>query len=237
MKFPIFIISYNRLDCLRKLLEWLGTAESAEPIVIDNGSTYGPLLDWLEQMSRTILVHRFNDNYGPYRVWEQRLFDRHTSQQQPFFLVTDPDVVPIPQCPKDAIPRLVDVWNEFRCARVGLSLRIEGIPDSLPSAADIRRWESSLQTNEIARTPAGDRPPVRCYDSMLDTTFQLNHRDMLPPSRGSGAIRLAHPYQADHLGWQLDPSHLSEEDRFYWKTASNLASTLEGLRVRRIVPT
>jgi hypothetical protein len=238
MKVPVFIISFNRLLCLQKLVAWLESAEGAEPIILDNGSTYRPLLDWLDAMRGTIAIQRFGDNFGPYRVWDQRLFVPHTTADRPFYVVTDPDVVPIAECPKDAIPRLIDTWNELRSPKVGLSLRLEAIPDTLPNGREIRHWETTLQSNELARpNPGGGADIPRRYGSMLDTTFQVNHRDILPPSYGSPGVRLAHPYQADHLGWQLDPRRLSEEDRFYWQTASRSASTIEVLRCRGVVPT
>jgi hypothetical protein len=146
--------------------------------------------------------------------------------------------VPIADCPKDALPRLVETWNELRCPKVGLSLGLDTIPDTLPSAREIRDWEATLQTQEIelARVGAGSGGGLRCYGSLLDTTFQVNHGGVLPPSYGSTGIRLGHPYQADHLGWHLDPDHLSEEDIFYWETASDRASTIQGLRNRGLAP-
>lgn len=233
MKIPVFIVSFNRLLCLQRLVAWLESAELAEPIIVDNGSTYGPLLDWFDSMRGTIAIHRLGDNYGPYRVWEQRLFEPHTTPDRPFYVVTDPDVVPIAECPKDAIPQLVETWNALRCPKVGLSLRLETIPDTLPTGREIQAWERTLQSEEVVRANgAVAGVPLRCYRSLLDTTFQVNHRDVVPLSYGSTGIRLAHPYQADHLGWQLDPQHLTDEDKFYWETASVRASTIEVLKGR-----
>jgi hypothetical protein len=230
-KVPVFIISFNRLDCLQKLVDWLATAELAEPIIVDNASSYPPLLDWFERMRGTITIHDFKDNYGPYRVWEQRLFEPHTSPQQPFYVVTDPDVVPITECPKDAIPRLIDTWNRFRCPKVGLSLRLDTIPPTLPTGQEIRGWETTLQS-DLRPGDAGAAAVPQHYTSLLDTTFQVNHRDAVPPSYGSTGIRLAHPYQADHLGWHLDPQRLSDEEKYYWDTASSRASTIQVLKGR-----
>jgi len=237
MKVPVFILSFNRLACLRQLIAWLESAELAEPVIVDNGSTYLPLLDWFDSMRNAIAIRRFDDNYGPYRVWDQRLFASDTGADQPFYVVTDPDVVPIEECPKDVIPRLIEAWHELRRPKIGLSLRLGTIPDTLPHGGEIRRWEETLQSRELPR-PArhGGGAPLRCYDSLLDTTFQVNHRDVLPPSHGSEGVRLAHPYQADHLGWQIDPQRLSEEDEFYWRTSSDRASTIQGLRNRGVGP-
>jgi hypothetical protein len=235
VKIPVFIISFNRLDCLKKLVAWLESAEMAEPVIVDNASTYPPLVEWFEAMKTSIAIHRFETNYGPYRVWDERLYAAHTTDAQPFYVVTDPDVVPIAECPKDAIPRLVEAWQELRRPKIGLSLRYETIPDTLPSAHDIRRWEMSMQSRELPRAAGADGAPrPRCYDSMLDTSFQLNHRDVQAPSCGSHGIRLAHPYMADHLGWHLDPARLSPEDKYYWDTASHRASTIQTLRARGI---
>jgi hypothetical protein len=228
---PVFIISFNRLTCLQRLIAWLETAELAEPIVVDNGSTYEPLLEWFESMRGTITIRRCHDNYGPYRVWDERLFEPFTSPGQPFYAVTDPDVVPTGDCPRDAIPRLIEVWRATQCPKVGLSLRLAGIPNSLPSHAWVRQWEASMQSPEIVQMAADPNGrSTAYYPSMLDTTFQVNHRDLVPPSKGSDGHRLAFPYEADHLGWQIDPMNLSDEDRFYWQTASARASTIETLK-------
>ncbi len=237
MTLPVFIISFNRLDCLRKLVAWLETAAQAQPIIVDNGSTYPPLVEWLDSMKHAFPIERFPDNRGPYRVWDQRLFERFTSEPQPFYVVTDPDVVPSADCPGDALPRLVDVWQATRCPKVGLSLRLEGIPDSLPTCGAIRRWEASMQRPEQTIEIVGPGGTVRAYnESMLDTTFQVNHRDLVPPSCGSAGVRLAAPYQADHLGWQIDPRNLGDEDRFYWRTASSGASTIQTLKSAGFAP-
>lgn len=231
VKIPVFVISFNRLTCLQRLIAWLETAEWAEPIIVDNGSTYEPLLEWFEGLRGAIAIQRCEDNYGPYRIWEQRLFDPFTNARQPFYAVTDPDILPTADCPRDAIARLVDVSRATRSPKVGLSLRLDGIPSSLPGHEAVRDWEEKMQRPDIVR--AVDDPSGRsiaCYPSMLDTTFQVNHRDRVPPSEGSPGIRLAHPYEADHLGWQIDPEDLSAEDRFYWQTASASASTIENLK-------
>jgi hypothetical protein len=234
---PVFIISFNRLACLRRLVAWLETAEQAQPILIDNGSTYPPLVEWLDSMKSTFPIQRFTDNGGPYRVWDQRLFEPFTNESQPFYVVTDPDIVPTADCPRDAIPRLVDVWQATRCPKVGLSFRLEAIPDHLPTREAIRGWEASLQRPDLAEDVARPGGTVRAYrGSLLDTTFQGNHRELLPPSGGSAGIRLAPPYQADHLGWQIDPRNLDDEDRFYCQTASEHASTIETLKSEGFVP-
>ena len=61
--------------------------------------------------------------------------------------------------------------------------------------------------------------------------WQVNHRDVVPPSYGSPGIRLAHPYQADHLGWNLDPLRLSEEEALTWVRALNHLRLVAGARL------
>ena len=150
VKVPVFIISFNRLTCLQKLIAWLETAEWAEPIIVDNGSTYGPLLEWLDAMAGAVAIQRCEDNYGPYRVWEQRLFEPFTSARQPFFGLTDPDILPTAACPRDAIARLVDVSQSTRSPKVGLSLRLDGIPRSLPGHV----FASSLRAKASSAVPS-----------------------------------------------------------------------------------
>ena len=59
---PVFLIAYNRLGYLRQLVAWLERAGYSDIRIIDNCSSYPPLLEYLERSPHA--VHRMDRNYG-----------------------------------------------------------------------------------------------------------------------------------------------------------------------------
>ena len=96
---PVIIISRDRLDCLRQLVDWLEHAPGIGTIhIVDNASTWPPLLDYLDQSPHT--VHRLEVNLGHHAPWVIGLV---ASVSGAPFVVTDPDVLPDATCPPDVI--------------------------------------------------------------------------------------------------------------------------------------
>ena len=97
---PIFVNSFNRLACLRRLLEWLCAAGHRRIFVIDNASTYPPLLDYLDEVERHHIatVMRLPENVGHLAIWACGLLDRLGITSE--YVYTDPDVVPADFCPR-----------------------------------------------------------------------------------------------------------------------------------------
>ena len=87
---PIFVNSFNRLTCLRRLLEWLCAAGHRRIFVIDNASTYPPLLDYLGEVERHHLatVIRLPENVGHLAIWACGLLDRLGITSE--YVYTDP---------------------------------------------------------------------------------------------------------------------------------------------------
>lgn len=42
------IINWNRLEYPKNMADWLAENGTVEPIIVDNGSTYPPLLEYYE---------------------------------------------------------------------------------------------------------------------------------------------------------------------------------------------
>ena len=62
----IFICSYNRLIPLQQLVSSLLTRGYNNIVILDNQSTYEPLLDWYKTLEGTnVTVYQCKHNYGP----------------------------------------------------------------------------------------------------------------------------------------------------------------------------
>lgn len=192
----VWITNFNNLDRgFRRLVEWLQDANVSIK-VIDNGSTWEPLLRYYETSGLEII--RPGNNLGPYAFWELGL---HRSSER--FIITDPDVVPSSECPKDLIARMSEMLDKGH-KKVGPSLRIDNLPGNYPGTEKVISWEQQFWTN----------PTEGGYAALIDTTFAMYEPDRpfeLP------ALRLAAPYSFEHVPWYEGSEQNAERD-FYNST-------------------
>lgn len=192
--------------------------------IVDNGSTYLPVLDWYEKQ-KDIQVIKLNMNGGHTSPWKYNIVDRSN-----FYAVTDPDL-DISEVPNDWDSLLINGINKYRCGKAGFSLSGKNIPEGNPA------WI----LDEFFRYPDGYHPTtwgknIKLCDNFfnfpIDTTFAVY-------SPGSsyfiGGIRSNEPYTAKHLPWHivLDADKksdsfqikMNDEIYFYFKNASDSSVT------------
>lgn len=212
---PIFIISFNRLGYLRELVRWLEQAGYTNLQIIDNASSYPPLVAYLEQSPHT--VHRMDKNYGHLVLWESGQFDA-TITKQPFVL-TDCDVVPDENCPPEVVQYLAHALKRYKhVSKVGLSLRIDDLPDHYELKQKVVEWETQFWRHRLGDTPF--------FEAAIDTTFAY-YRPNVPPSSPKWwrALRTDVPYSARHLPWYVDSTQpATEEDLFYQQQIKAMSS-------------
>jgi hypothetical protein len=187
---PIFITVRDRVSDLRNLVAWLEKAGHERICLLDNQSTYEPLLTYLSDSPHEVIY--LKENFGPRALWEADLVPNER------FVVTDPDVLPIDDCPLDAVAYLEELMDRHRVTKAGLGLYLDDV-ESYPSLA----WEHSLVSPEREIAPA-------VYMSLIDTTFAV-YGAGVPWSLD--AIRTGHPYRARHLPWYV--TEPGPEDRYY----------------------
>jgi hypothetical protein len=121
------------------------------------------------------------------------------------FVVTDPDVLPDPDCPWDVIAHFQQILDRHRDAdKVGFGLRIDDLPSGFPHRDAVVRWETQFWQNEV-------EPGV--FKAEIDTTFALYR-----PGRDHkkyNALRTGAPYVARHLPWYVASDSVTDEDRHY----------------------
>lgn len=205
---PIIINNFNRLDCLQKLITALEERGYTNIHILDNQSTYPPLLDWYETCPYEII--RLEKNIGYQAIWKSGVYDRF---KRSFYVYTDSDVVPDENCPKDFMKRFLDTLRKYpRCLKVGFGLRIDNLPDHFAQ-------KEAVLANErrFWKEPLGD-----ClYKAQIDTTFALYRPYCYGPANDHHLmIRTGDPYVACHLPWYADSSNLSNEDYYYIQTTT-----------------
>lgn len=214
---PILIISFNQLYYLKQLVNFLKKHKYSNIVIIDNNSSYPPLLDYFEVISKDVTVHRLKDNLGHLSFWKHNeLFKQYSKG---YYVVTDPDVVPIEDCPDDFLNTFRLLLDKaFDRTKVGFSLAIGDIPDFNPNKSNILAWEDHFWKYKISQN---------LYKAEIDTTFALYRpKYQYRRKRFTKAWRTDHPLQARHGGWYIDINNLTEEQEYYIKTANASASWL-----------
>lgn len=201
VRVPVIITVRDRVSPLVELVTWLEQLDHVSIILLDNDSRYPPLLEYLASSPHQVV--RLGRNLGPRSAWLSGVAQR-VGLRTPY-VVTDPDVVPVPECPTDVLGHFADLLVRHPgIGRVGFGLRIDDLPTSNPRADDIITWESQFWDHEV-------EPGVFAAD--IDTTFALYRPGVAV--KGSGALRTGAPYVARHLAWYDDPRAPDEEEQFY----------------------
>jgi hypothetical protein len=199
---PVFVIVRDRLTALRRLIDWLERAGHDEIWLVDNDSTFPPLVEFLNETPHHVV--RLGHNLGHRSPFLSGTVQRVAADRH--FVVTDPDVVPDDDCPLDAVDHFRELLDRHpEIDKVGFGLRIDDLPDTYPLAPAVRAWEARFWTNEV-------EPGV--YRADIDTTFAL-YRPLHRRHREDSALRTGAPYVARHLPWYLGPDDLGDEDRWY----------------------
>lgn len=202
-KIPIIINNYNQLDYLKRLIDALEKRGYSNIYIIDNASTYPPLLEYYMHCPYT--VYKLKDNLGYLALWKSGLFELF---KRDYFVYTDPDVEPVEECPDDFMERFYNLMRKYKySAKVGFSLRISDLPDCFGNKQKVIEWESKFWKKEA-------EPNV--YKAPIDTTFALHRPFTFSTSREEEKmLRVGEPYTLRHLPWYVDPDNMSENMKYY----------------------
>lgn len=213
--YPVFVVCRDRVTHLVNLLDWLeSVGHDREVYLIDNDSSYRPLLEFYKRTHHTVL--HMGGNYGHRVGWDQGVIRRHAACRR--FVYTDPDLLPVEDCPLNAIERMAKVLDSDGAAvKCGFSIKIDDLPDWCRDG--IQAWEARFWQDYVGLLGA--------YRALTDTTFALYNSGASKRFKYKVSYRLPPPYTVRHLPWYVDPSNLDDEESYYIahadKTVSNYA--------------
>jgi glycosyltransferase involved in cell wall biosynthesis len=212
LSIPILIINYNRLADLKALINFLQERKHKNIVIVDNNSTYPPLLDYYKTIEQDVTIERMNKNYGHMVFWENR--ELYNKYSKGYHIITDADIIPNENLPSNYIRQLLDILDKNKnVTKVGFALRIDDIPDYYQHKQKVLEWEKKHWENNIGNN---------LYLNELDTTFAI-----YPPRykydllNFYSAIRVAGDFTAKHNGWYIDNQNLTEEEEYYFETAND----------------
>ena len=208
---PIVINNFNRLSFPLQLIRFLEDCGFANIIILDNNSTYPPLLEFYRNTQHKVI--RQSNNVGYLAFWKSGLYDRHRWN---YFVYTDPDVLPVADCPRNFVEYFKSILDKsYGLDKVGFGIKIDDLPDSFSLKTKVVNHEKKFWEKEVA-------PGV--YKAQIDTTFAL-YKPFSNLKFGEtstlAAYRLAFPYVIRHLPWYADSQNLSEEEIYYLQSSNS----------------
>lgn len=200
---PIIINNRNRLTFLQQLIDSLIIRGYNNITILDNDSTYPPLLEYYKTKPCNIIF--LNKNLGYDALDKIPLFKQIRKN---YFVYTDPDIIPINECPADFLNFFLNTLKKYPTVqKVGFSLKIDDLPDHFDTKKHVIDWEKKFYTNLISD---------KYYLAPIDTTFALHRPFSTLSTKGRlKMFRTSHPYVARHMPWYIDSANLSEEEKFY----------------------
>ncbi len=194
---------FNRLTGPQALCKRL-EEERCEVILIDNGSTYPPLLEWYKKCPYKI--HYMPKWSGHKSLWMSGVINEYSD---PYYLVTDHDL-DLSLVPNGFIDFLM-LGLKYDVVKSGLSLKIDDLPEN-EYTKEVIEWEDKFWRTK--------QSPEGFYFSDLDTTLAIYKRDIVPmgqyDNRFFSAVRAPKPYEARHLPWYNIVGQLTEEEEYYF---------------------
>lgn len=216
---PFIILNFNQLETLKELVNFAISKSFRKIVIIDNASTYMPLLEYYNEIKDKVAVEHMAENYGPTVFMERdEIYNKYAKG---FFILTDSDITPNEKLPKNFLRVLLKhlLLKYNKVTKVGFALDIETIPNYYPAKDKVLKWESQFWKSKIED---------HVYYANIDTTFALYKPN--PKKRFKKrtdhlwALRIAGNFTSKHGGWYIDYNNLSEEQEFYLKTTSKSSS-------------
>lgn len=203
---PIIINNYNRLTFLKKLIFSLEIRGYKNIFIIDNNSTYPPLLEYYNRCPYKIF--KLDSNVGHKALWETDIYNYF---KKSYYVYTDSDMQIDECCPKDFMSFFLQVLRKHPFVqKVGFGIRIDDLPECFNLKEEVIKHEKQFWRN---------RKSSHLYRAKIDTTFAL-YRPYCKGGTSSNYLtyRTGKPYIIKHLPWYIDSSNLSNEELYYLNT-------------------
>lgn len=200
---PIIINNYNRVTYLKRLIASLEIRGYETIYIIDNASTYEPLLDYYKTCPYH--VFRLERNLGYMALWKSDVYFRF---KRSYYVYTDSDMEIDENCPEDFMQKFVDILKNYPMAqKAGFGIRTDDLPDHFSKKQEVILHESKFQEKEV-------EPDI--FEAQIDTTFALYR----PFCKGKAdkyqkTYRAGGKYVIRHLPWYADSQAMTDEDIYY----------------------
>lgn len=201
---PIFINNKEHLTDLKGLVSDLHTRGYTNIHIMDNASTYPPLLEYYKESG--LNVHYFS-NYGDKCLWNSGLINDFSSY--PFIILTTSDIRLNPNAPDNFVDLMIEKYNQYpEYGKVGLALALD-----FETKSNYQKWSYDWEL-QFWQNKLEDG----VYQADVDTTFCL----FKPGPHQYKAIRLAGDFTSRHMTWYINfDEYIPEEELYYLDQVTN----------------
>lgn len=214
---PVLINNFNRVDLLEKQIDWLlSLDDKVSIIIVDNLSTYPPLLDYYKNINHP-LVQVVYLNFNSWRKGAEYLGEKKLTEFKKY-IITDSDLLPFSDTPKDLVSHISNLMDKYpNYNHIGTSLEINDLPDKNPMKSKVVHFESDYWA------PKAEMLNDEVYVAKIDSTFAMYRRNSKVLITHP-ALRTCRPYTLKHIDWYLAPEDFSEEYIYYLKSCKSFAT-------------
>lgn len=180
-----------------------------EIIILDNESSYQPLIDWYKTIDKKVDIRALK-NEGHLALWSTGIY-KEIGQ---YFIYTDSDIELNPNLPDDYQLVMYNLMQKYEMNKVAFAIAINDIPDHYKYKNQVKRNEGRWWIEQI-------EPMV--YKADTDTTFALmrNINDNTYTS-----LRVARPdFICKHVPFYLDLENLDVEEKYYIENCGERVTT------------
>lgn len=210
MKIPVIINNRNFLTWPKAMVERIKEYDGVgEIIIVDNDSTYPPLLEWYA--TNPCRIERLDTNVGMGAPWVSGVVKQLNGAP---YVLTDPDLG-LEETPDDTLLYLLDKLNTLQLDKVGLGLDWQIVEKKSPYYERLNLYEKSRWNNSSVKDDV-------YTEVQIDTTFALynvGHYFI-------GGSSTTFPYVARHYPWEfsIEEARNSEEFMYYMDNATSSSS-------------
>jgi hypothetical protein len=217
---PCLIPAFNNPTYVRGMLRQLSIFPELKLFVVDNASTYPPMLDLYREIEDgshgEAAVIRLGCNAGPRTVWY------HLDTMPLYFCLTDPDLEINPNLPSDFIWRLIELTETYQVGKAGFALSLADQDTMLDNKfrhieGEMTIWEAEAKNWAVPLPPcpALGQP---LYLANIDTTFAVYNKRYFNADSPWDAVRVAGSYTCRHLPWYRENHLPADEESYYRRT-------------------
>jgi len=225
---PIVILNRDRLEPLKKLVDILHKKEYYNIVIIDNLSTYPPLLEYYKEKNLNVFVNDgivINDNSTLYRLAEEAKHPYFVDIVKDWYIYTDSDVVPVDDIPDNFIEDMIEMCTRYNRHKVGLGLKIDDLPIDNPLTQQVLDCETQYWNNKL------NYPKFDLYEAPIDTTFAV-YKPNSHALWSNDSLRMGGNYIATHEPWYYTIDNLPEDELYYTQHLNTKSGAVWSVKVK-----
>jgi hypothetical protein len=234
---PIIILNRDRLESTKQLVSLLINRNYNNIVILDNGSTYEPLLDWYSSSTdfqiyfNMTVAHNHHALHNLLSIQDEFFV---SLLQNSWYVFTDSDLILHDTVPDNFIDDLINICIKYNKDKVGLGIHVNDMHKELFTDAAywelmefMKDYENQFTRNGgpygIVEIQSADNPCV-LYDAPIDTTFAVCKPNSQPIG-SRNCIRTGYPYLSKHLPFYYDINSYPADELYYLKHISVNAET------------